>query len=258
VTTQPGWHPDPVPAEAGAPALLRYWDGAQWTEHTAPAQAPQGQQAPHAQTSQPAAYAGSYGDPNVYATPPWAGARPATATTPDGVPIASWGQRALAALIDGLVVGIIGAAISVPWLRELWTTYRDWLDDAISTSNSGGTFDTTGLQSDLMGPILVIGAIQMGVQLVYNVGFVTWKQATPGKLLVGLRIRLRERPGPIPFGIVLLRWLGQFGPRLLGLIPFVGIIGSGYWLLDSLWPLWDANKQTLHDKVAKTNVVRKS
>ncbi|SCE09735.1 Protein of unknown function [Streptomyces sp. BpilaLS-43] len=29
-----GWHPDPH----GAPQLLRYWDGSQWTEHTHPAQ----------------------------------------------------------------------------------------------------------------------------------------------------------------------------------------------------------------------------
>lgn len=29
-----GWHPDPH----GAPHLLRYWDGSQWTEHTHPAQ----------------------------------------------------------------------------------------------------------------------------------------------------------------------------------------------------------------------------
>jgi uncharacterized RDD family membrane protein YckC len=27
-------------------------------------------------------------------------------------------------------------------------------------------------------------------------------------------------------------------------------------LLDYLWPLWDDKKQALHDKVAKTNVVR--
>ncbi|MER5687816.1 phospholipid scramblase-related protein [Streptomyces sp. NPDC002205] len=36
-----GWYPDPH----GAPQLLRYWDGSQWTEHTNPAggQQPQGQ-----------------------------------------------------------------------------------------------------------------------------------------------------------------------------------------------------------------------
>lgn len=47
-----GWHPDPH----GAPQLLRYWDGVNWTEHTHPVQAqapvaaqPQGAQPPTAQ-----------------------------------------------------------------------------------------------------------------------------------------------------------------------------------------------------------------
>ncbi|MFF1832667.1 phospholipid scramblase-related protein [Streptomyces sp. NPDC058231] len=34
-----GWYPDPH----GAPQLLRYWDGARWTEHTNPAGGPQPQ-----------------------------------------------------------------------------------------------------------------------------------------------------------------------------------------------------------------------
>ncbi|WP_326740149.1 phospholipid scramblase-related protein [Streptomyces sp. NBC_01022] len=53
-----GWYPDPH----GAPQLLRYWDGTQWTEHTnpadgqqqaqAPAQVPQQQAAPQQQVAQ--------------------------------------------------------------------------------------------------------------------------------------------------------------------------------------------------------------
>ncbi|GGV08619.1 scramblase [Streptomyces filipinensis] len=50
--TPAGWYPDPH----GAPQTLRYWDGAQWTEHTNPAQAPAGQvpqqqAAPHEQAA---------------------------------------------------------------------------------------------------------------------------------------------------------------------------------------------------------------
>ncbi|MER6238182.1 phospholipid scramblase-related protein [Streptomyces clavifer] len=40
-----GWHPDPH----GAPELLRYWDGARWTEHTHPAQ---GRDAAHSAAAQ--------------------------------------------------------------------------------------------------------------------------------------------------------------------------------------------------------------
>ncbi|NEC07105.1 phospholipid scramblase-related protein [Streptomyces sp. SID7909] len=52
-----GWYPDPH----GAPQLLRYWDGSQWTEHThsadgqAPAQAPAQQQQQPTPPQQPQA-----------------------------------------------------------------------------------------------------------------------------------------------------------------------------------------------------------
>ena len=83
-----------------------------------------------------------------------------------------------------------------------------------------------------------------------------WKQATPGKLLLGLRVRLRDDPGPMPLGTVLLRWLGQYAVGILGIVPFVGRPSGLYSLLDYLWPLWDDKKQAIHDKIAKTNVVR--
>jgi uncharacterized protein YxjI len=53
VTTQSntpaGWYPDPQ----GAPQTLRWWDGAQWTEHTSPVQQPAGQQVPQQAQRQP-------------------------------------------------------------------------------------------------------------------------------------------------------------------------------------------------------------
>ncbi|MFF1357342.1 phospholipid scramblase-related protein [Streptomyces sp. NPDC058297] len=46
--TPAAWYPDPQ----GAPQTLRWWDGAQWTEHTSPVQQPAGQQVPQ-QAQQP-------------------------------------------------------------------------------------------------------------------------------------------------------------------------------------------------------------
>jgi uncharacterized RDD family membrane protein YckC len=54
----------------------------------------------------------------------------------------------------------------------------------------------------------------------------------------------------------MMRWIFQCGYTLLGLLPLVGALTSVYWLLDNLWPLWDGKRQALHDKVARTNVVR--
>lgn len=70
--TPAGWYPDPH----GAPQLLRWWDGSQWTEHTSPAeqaQAAQAQQVPQqaqpaqAQPVQAQPAAGQFGQPQAQA-----------------------------------------------------------------------------------------------------------------------------------------------------------------------------------------------
>jgi uncharacterized RDD family membrane protein YckC len=257
VTSQPGWHPDPVPPQPGQPAQLRYWDGTRWTEHTAPAQGPAGSVAPG---GGPAAYAGTYagtpaGTPALAST--YAAAYAGAATTPDGAPLAGWWHRVGALLIDWVVVTALVAVLTIPWLRDLWHSYRDVLDQLVDDSRNGtSTVDTGQLQRDVAGPAAVIALVTLAVTFCYHVGFLMWRQATPGKLAVGLRVRLRERPGPLPLGTVLLRWLAQFGVRLLNLVPAVGVLVGLYLLLDYLWPLWDEKNQALHDKVAATNVVR--
>ena len=103
---------------------------------------------------------------------------------------------------------------------------------------------------------MAIGLVAFVVGLLYTFGFLIWKQATPGKLAVGLRVRLRESP-ELPFSAILLRWATQSGaPGLLGLVPFVGFLAGLFSFLNVLWPLWDDKNQAIHDKVAKTNVVR--
>ncbi len=251
MTSQPGWHPDPVPQQPGQPAQLRYWDGARWTEHTAPAPAP----AAVAAYGTAPAYPGTYGTAAYGA--PYAGAKP-PATTPDGVPLAGWWVRAAAYLLDAIVVGIIATVLALPWVRDAYQIYRDWFDEILRTTEAGtsSSVDTGQLQRDLVRPLAFIVGIQLVVGFCYHVGFLMWRQATPGKLVVGLRVRLRERPGPMPLGTVVLRWLGQFGVGILSLVPFVGSVTGLYSLLDVLWPLWDDKKQAVHDKIASTNVVR--
>jgi uncharacterized RDD family membrane protein YckC len=85
-----------------------------------------------------------------------------------------------------------------------------------------------------------------------------WKQGTPGKLAVGLRVRLRDAPGQLSYRTIAIRWVTQNAASIAGLIPFVGGIGGLYSILDGLWPLWDDKRQAIHDKAAKTNVVRRS
>jgi uncharacterized RDD family membrane protein YckC len=243
VTSQPGWHPDPVPPQPGQHPLLRYWDGTRWTEHTAPAHEP----APAIQQ-----YGVSPTYPSYPVTP--GSAYDGRPTTPDGVPLAGWWWRVLALIIDGILIGIVAGIVAFPWARDVFDSYSDWFDDAMNADSS--TPDTSQLQSDIAVPLAIITLVNVALGFVYNVGFLMWKQATPGKLLLGLRVRLRDQPGPMPIGTVLLRWVGQYGVGLLGVLPVAGCLSFIYTVLDYLWPLWDDKNQAIHDKIAKTNVVR--
>ena len=178
-------------------------------------------------------------------------------TTPDGAPLAGWWQRVGASLIDVLILFTVVSLLALPFIRDIVSAFGDYFDASMSAAESGRPAPPADqFQRDVAGEFLALGAIGLVVGLLYTVGFLMWKQATPGKLAIGLRIRLRDRP-ELPLSTVLVRWATQSAvPGLVGLVPFIGIIGSVFSLLDGLWPLWDDKKQAIHDKVAKTNVVR--
>jgi uncharacterized RDD family membrane protein YckC len=233
-----GWYPDPAGEQQPGADGQRYWDGRQWTEHVHPVA--------------PSPYAGQYGAP--YAGAPYG---PVERTTPDGQPLAGWWIRVGAYLLDGLIMAPISVLLGWPFVSRLWSAYVDFFDATMRAADRGAPAPSqTEILGDVLGPMIGIVAVSLVVNFVYNVGFLKWKQATPGKLIVGLRVRLRERPGPMSWGTVLLRWIGQNWNAVFSFVPLVGSIAGLYPLIDDLWPLWDDKNQALHDKVAKTNVVR--
>ena len=233
-----GWYPDPDTSHPGTPQGQRYWDGRQWTEHVAPAVAP-----PVPAQAPMAPYSGAYAA--------------LVATTPDGQPLAGWWQRVGAYLIDMVIVTPLVVIFGWPWIREIGSAYGDLVNESIRAAENGRSMpDQTDLMAELLVPFLLLTLVGLLVNLVYNAGFLKWKAATPGKLAIGLRVRLRETPGPLSWGTVLLRWAGQNWYAALSIVPILGSVLGLYPLLDMLWPLWDDKKQALHDKVAKTNVVR--
>jgi uncharacterized RDD family membrane protein YckC len=253
-----GWYPDPAPQSV--PGRQRYWDGQRWTEHlhdpqpvtpppppaypAYPGTPDQGypQAQPQAQPqAMPQAYPSAY--PSAPAYHPEA-ARPAT--TPDGVPLAGWWWRVLARVLDGFIGLPLYALAITPVVASQWSQLQRWVDDlAYAADHNTPDPPAPDLFDITTGPGFLLLLSGLAAYLVYEVVFLLWKQATPGKLIVGLRVRRREDPG-LPVGAV----LGRVGFVLLG--QFCGLL----LLLDYLWPLWDANKQALHDKVARTNVVR--
>lgn len=222
----PGWYPDPAPAQAGSPPGHRYWDGVQWTEYVAP---------------------GYAGRPDLPA---------AGKTTPDGEPLANWWPRVGASLLDALVVMPVTVLLGWPFLTAYVREYMGYMDELMNQPSSYGTppdpFGGTTVGFEHLVWLSLIGLL---VGLVYHGAFLRWRGATPGKLAVGLRVRLRERPGQLPWSAIGLRLLVQNGTSALGLVPFASLLVSWFPILDGLWPLWDDKNQALHDKAARTNVV---
>ncbi|WP_192498791.1 RDD family protein [Ornithinimicrobium pratense] len=172
------------------------------------------------------------------------------ATTPDGQPLAGWWHRVLARLIDGILLGIVGFLVVMPLAAPDFTdNLGTWMDDVLTTAQAGSTMAPTmpaGLESDLFR--ITMASLIFG--LVYEIGMVHLFGGTVGKLITGLRVRLRETPGNPTLGAAAIRGAIY---QLLPQIPYLGWIAT---LLNYLWPLWDPKRQALHDKAAKTNVVR--
>ena len=249
--TPSGWYPDPTPSRPDLGPSLRWWDGAQWTEHVAtapPATYPAYPAYPtqSAQTSPAQAY------PNQG----YAGAAPAT--TPDGQPLAGWWQRVGATVIDFLITFPVSVLVGLPFLIPMVSAFADEWEQAMDEIDSGGGSSAfgAGFQNEIVWYALGFGIVTLLVGAIYEIGFLRWKKATPGKMMLGLQVRLRERPGTLTWGCLFLRWFVKRLGSILGQIPLIGGFLNIAWLINFLWPLWDDKKQALHDKAAGTNVVR--
>ncbi|GAA2739024.1 hypothetical protein GCM10009867_33470 [Pedococcus aerophilus] len=176
-------------------------------------------------------------------------------TTPDGQPLATFWQRVGAYLIDGIIQFLL-VLVFAGWLlvRALGPVLDDFRR-AIETNDPAAfeTINTTGLD---YGSLIAFALISAAIQFGYSVLFLSRTGATPGKAVLGISVRLRERPGVPSVGVAARRTSVQTALSLLSNIPVLGNIAGLAALLDLLWPAWDDKKQALHDKFAATNVVK--
>ena len=119
---------------------------------------------------------------------------------------AGFGIRFVAYFIDAVILGVIG------WILIL-----------------------------IFGLALAGGYIVWIIDIVYIIGFWTWRGQTPGKMAAGVKI-VKTDESPIGFGRAIVRCIGWWVSVLTLSIVF-------------LWIIWDSRKQGLHDKIAGTYVV---
>ncbi len=177
-------------------------------------------------------------------------------TTPDGQPISGWWRRFFARLVDGIILGLLSLVLIPIAAPDLMDTFDDFFtllsDSTIDETQVNAVVETLAVQ---IGRLSLVSAV---LSIIYEAVFLKVASATPGKMLLGLRVRLRDQPGPLGWSTSAIRALIWHGPSLLGIIPLLGNIAGLIPIVNGLWPLWDAKNQSLNDKVAKTNVVRKA
>ena len=260
-----GWYRDPAPANRGESTTVRYWDGQAWTAQVKPASRAQRQawQAEdvaryHAQVAEQVelGYAGVATQLRQHVV-----LETSRDITPDGQPLAGWWSRVAASSVDGLLLTVLQLVFGWHFVSAIVGAFRGVLQQAADAARAGvqpPTSDQLGAQlmSVVWPAVLGFIAVSLLVRFLYGVGFLKAFQATPGKMALGLQVRLRERPGVLPWGSVLARWFTQNLATFVAFVPLVGMLAWVYSVLDDLWPLWDGKRQALHDKTARTNVVR--
>ena len=155
---------------------------------------------------------------------------PPVLPTADGAPMpmpAPIPLRVAAFFFDFVVVALAVWLVSLPWEAQLIELHKAAIDSTAPDFAAMLRYWTMGL------------GFHIPVSLAYHVGFNTAMAATPGKMLVGLRI-VREDGTRLDFFRALLRFVVE--PLSLG---------TGY-----LVALFIPSGQTLHDIVARTIVVR--
>jgi len=138
-----------------------------------------------------------------------------------GRPLASYGTRLGGWLIDWLLLAAVGFVISLPFrLHHAHGGMR----------LGGGAF--------------IIDAL---IVILYGAMCGSARGQTIGMMAVGARAVDQRNGGPIGIG----RGIGRAAfEYLLVIALFIP------WIVDMLFPLWDSNNQTLHDKVTNTVVVK--
>jgi uncharacterized RDD family membrane protein YckC len=158
----------------------------------------------------------------------------------EGLPYAGWWTR-----FGGYLIDVI---IFIPVLIVLYVAFRHThtLEVHLMTKRNGSS---TRRSLSLLSP-LITAVVVVAYATILCGGA---RGQTVGMIAVGVRVVRDETHDALGYGRALRRAVVEQALRILGTVTL--ILGI-FWLLDMLFPLWDKQNQTLHDKVAKSVVLR--
>ncbi|MFC4032869.1 RDD family protein [Streptomyces polygonati] len=225
-----------------------------------PSQEPYGGGQPYGAPQQPYPYPyppqpGAYGQPpqQPYGYPPAGYQQPPPpygygyapgpgVPLPGMPPLASWGARLGAFLLDWLMFFLIPQGLAGAGYIRIILASNDRLN---TCDDQGIPSDRCSLPHPPTGSIILI--LLGGVLALGAVFFIAYREGStgqsPGKRIVGIRL-LKEYDGAtLGFGLA-------FGRRLLHILDNLACY------IGWLWPLWDPKRQTFADKVLHTVVIK--
>jgi len=181
-------------------------------------------------------------------------ARP-PALTADGVPIAGWGWRFLAGIIDVIIVTIIADIASIPILIKMGPVIRQYFRAVVEAAQRGAQAPPTLNPAQLLSTNdqMLITIISLAVGVLYFSLFWRLKGATPAQLLCGLRVVPADHghnTDLLPWHIVMVRALTWWVPIAVSNVLLL------FTLVNVLFPLGNVKRQAIHDLAARTQIVK--
>jgi len=169
---------------------------------------------------------------------------------PDGRPLADFGTRLLAYMIDSAIISAIAGVIFIPVMFVV--LYNVTPDFADSANGYGPTAGPETLFGDFLLPVLLV---ELGFFLfllagyyVYYVEMMYRGGQTVGKKAMKIMVVPLEPGATLTRAMAAKRYLIEFPAGIV--VPFLSYV-------DGFWQLWDKPyQQTLHDKFAKTVVIK--
>jgi uncharacterized RDD family membrane protein YckC len=186
-----------------------------------------------------------FGPPQQYRWRP-----PPVPAAPDGRPLADFGTRLLAHLIDTAILTGVAVVLFLPVIFVFVFRLLPDLTDAAAGTEP--TVTANDVVTEFFVPLLLIEfglfVVLLAGYYVYFVEMMYRSGQTVGKKLMKIRVVPLAPGATLTRGMAAKRYLVEFPAGMF--VPFFSYV-------DGLWQLWDKPyQQTLHDKAAKTVVIK--
>jgi uncharacterized RDD family membrane protein YckC len=150
------------------------------------------------------------------------GVEPATS---DLLQYSSVRRRFAAVAIDGVILYAVQMGLNLAFLGSVL----------------GSSFGNQGSSGKALGATVIVSLLSIITGVAYYVFFIGWKGATPGKMILKIKV-VRPDGQPVGYGRAFLRYIGYIVSGIT--------LGFGY-----IMAIWDDEKRALHDRIASTRVI---